>query len=533
MSYSAVPTLACAASAIPYPSVFGAEILGLSANLVQNFSRDVSDQLFYNHPSISLKGLDYCNVTVIYTHPGQNDTINVETWLPMKSWNGRLQALGGGGCVAGRFALTYTAMAGALGEGYVATTTDGGIGMSYVPDPWALNSPGNVNLYALQNFASVSLNDQSIIAKDVVNSFYGQSAKYSYWSGCSQGGRQGFMLAQRYPDAYDGIAAAAPAFNWGQFIPAASWTQVMMEVMGQFPPKCEIDTLTDAAVAACDPLDGVTDGLISDLAACSFDPFSMVGKIVNCTSTGKAVTISNASATIANLTWTGPRKANGEFLWYGVDYQARLTGSDAPQWTTADLGYASTTCSSNGTCVGVPTGLGEAWLKFFVKKDPKWNYTLIDSADEYARLFQAFVHQYDSIIGTSYADLSQFRDVGGKLITYHGLADGLIPTKGTSDYYDRAMELTPDVKDFFRYFEVPGLAHCAGGFGGQPTATFRALVDWVENGVVPETLPIKFNDTAGTQYDRILCPYPAKARLISNSSDVTKAASLFRFWFVA
>lgn len=160
MNNTAVPLSACAASAIPYPTVFGAEILDLSANLVQNFTREVSDQLFYNHPSVSLKGIDYCNVTVTYTHPGQDDTINVETWLPMNSWNGRLQAVGGGGYVAGRFALSYTAMAGALGEGYVATTTDGGIGLSYVPDPWALNSPGNVDLYALQNLASVSLNDQ-------------------------------------------------------------------------------------------------------------------------------------------------------------------------------------------------------------------------------------------------------------------------------------------------------------------------------------------------------------------------------------
>jgi hypothetical protein len=111
MNYSAVSTSACAASAIPFPIVFGAEILNLSAVLVQNFIRDVSDQLFYNHPSISVKGIDYCNVTVTYTHPGQNDTINVETWLPLNTWNGRLQAVGDGGYVAGRFPLSNIEMA--------------------------------------------------------------------------------------------------------------------------------------------------------------------------------------------------------------------------------------------------------------------------------------------------------------------------------------------------------------------------------------------------------------------------------------
>jgi hypothetical protein len=315
------------------------------------------------------------------------------------------------------------AMSGALGEGYVASTTDAGLGLSYVPDPWALNSPGNVDMYALQNLAAVSLNDQSLIAKDVINSFYGQPAKYSYWSGCSQGGRQGFMLAQRYPEAYDGIAAAAPAFNWNQFIPAAAWAQVMMSIMRQFPTKCELDSLTEAAVASCDALDGVTDGLISDVDKCSFNPFTMIGSVRNCTSTGKSVTITEAAAVIANATWEGPRGPNGEFLWYGVDYQSRLTGSPNPTGTTSDLGYAATTCNTNGTCTGAPTGLGEGWLQLFVKKDPQWNYTLINSVEEYTRLFKSAMQQYDSIIGSADPDLSNYRKAGGKIITYHGLVN--------------------------------------------------------------------------------------------------------------
>ncbi|PKX90532.1 tannase and feruloyl esterase [Aspergillus novofumigatus IBT 16806] len=448
MNVSSIPASACAASAIAYPTVFGAEILNLSANLVLNYSSEVSDQYYFNNPSISVRNIDYCNVTVTYTHPGQNDTINVETWLPMKDWNGRLQATGGGGYVAGRFFLSYTAMAGALGNGYVATTTDG----------------------------------------ELIKEFYGRPAEYSYFTGCSQGGRQGMMLAQRYPEAYDGIAAAAPAFNWARLFPALAWPQVMMELTGQFPQKCELDAVTAGAIATCDPQDGVTDGIISDPAACSFDPFSMVGRIINCDN--EASTISNAAAAIANLTWTGPRKANGDFLYYGS-----------------------------------PAGLGEAWLKFMVKKDPNWNYSKITSVGEYARLFQASAQEFDSIFGTFDTDLSAFRDAGGKMITYHGTADGLILRQGTNEYYDRATEQTPNIKDFFRYFEVPGLAHCAGGVGGQPTATFQALVDWVEKGVAPDTLPINFKDTNGTQYERILCPYPEKAQLVSADLDVTKAES--------
>lgn len=112
-----------------------------------------------------------------------------------------------------------------------------------------------------------------------------------------------------------------------------------------------------------------------------------------------------------------------------------------------------------------------------------------------------------------------------KLISSFQQADGLIPTKGTRNYYNRVQDIDPDVKDFFRYFEVPGLGHCSGEVGGQPTSTFQALVDWVEHGVVPESLPIKFNDTAGVENNRILCPFPEQARRLDNWSDVTEAAS--------
>ena len=259
---------------------------------------------------------------------------------------------------------------------------------------------------------------QALFAKELIKGFYGQPAEYSYFTGCSQGGRQGMMLAQRYPEAYDGIAAAAPAINWPRLFTAMSWPQVMMELTGLFPPKCELDAVTAGAVAYCDPQDGVTDGIISDPAACTFDPFSMVGSMISCDN--KTTIISEAAVTIANLSWTGPRSASGEFLYYGLDYQSRLSGT-GQQSTSSDLGLAMTSCSPNGTCKGSPTGTGEAWLKFMVKKDPDWDYTKITSVEEYARLFQASAQEFDSIIGTFDTDLSAFRDAGGKMITYHGM----------------------------------------------------------------------------------------------------------------
>lgn len=155
-----------------------------------------------------------------------------------------------------------------------------------------------------------------------------------------------------------------------------------------------------------------------------------MGKTIHCSATNATMVISRAAADIANSTWTGPRKPDGEFLWHEVNHQARLTGSGAPSGTTSDLGYASTSCSANGTCFGLPTGLGEPLPRLFVKKDPAWDYSKIASVDEYAAQLHAGVQEYDSIIGSADPDLSAFRDADGKILMYHGL----VSTISTSQF---------------------------------------------------------------------------------------------------
>ncbi|KAK3386169.1 tannase and feruloyl esterase [Podospora didyma] len=503
----------CVPATFGTPTILGTQILSLEANLVTNYSTPAPIPAVYRftQPAIEVQNVTFCNVTVSYTHTGQDDELAVEGWLPV-DWNGRFQAVGGGGWAAGRVPFTYAAMGGAIAEGFATVTTDAGLGNAtgLESGPWALLSPGNVNLYNLQDFGSVSLNEQAIIGKSLIASYYGKGPTYSYWNGCSQGGRQGMMLAQRYPDAYDGIAAGAPGIYWTEIPPAAIWPQHFMNTEKAFPYACELEAITAGAVAACDGLDGVLDGIITEVDAClaSFDPFQLVGSSVsNCSDVGgKTQDITVAAASVANASWHGSPQ------WFGYSPGADLTHSTAdPGTPNTQPGPASTNCTT-GTCVGVPNELWLQWLRVFsAKGDPSFNFTTLTRA-EYDRLAHVGAQEYRSSIRTDDPDLSAFRAAGGKLVSFHGLSDNMIPWQGTRQYYDAVAARVPDVHGFYRHYEVPGLGHCSGGPSGQPDSLFAQLRAWVENGTAPAESPIKVTLQNGTVQNRVLCPYPQKAR---------------------
>ncbi|KFY37008.1 hypothetical protein V495_07458 [Pseudogymnoascus sp. VKM F-4514 (FW-929)] len=430
----------CAPSTFTSPDLFGAQILSLSANLVTNFSESVKDIYFFNHPSTTVENATFCNITVSYTHPGQGDHINVGAWLPVDTWNERMQAVGGGGWVAGgtNFFLSASSMAGAIGSGYATITTDAGLGVENDASPWALLSPGNPHQRLLWQATKVLILEWM-------------------FSGRPPGAYDG----QRYPDVYDGIAAAAPAINWNAFFTAVFWPQLVMNLAG---------------ASACDGLDGVVDGLVSNIEACDFDPFTLVGTVFNCSTTGTNITVSKIAAEVANSTWAGPRTADGRFLWYGPNIGADLSGALTGQ------GLAATTCSANGTCVGAPNPLGTQWITLFIEKNPDFNLASMTHA-QFDEILHAGWQQYHSVVDTDDADLWAFKAAGGKMMTYHGLSDPIIPVGGSEHYYKEVTKLDPNVQDFYRYFEVPGLQHCSGGNGGQPTTVFEALVAWVEDGI--------------------------------------------------
>jgi hypothetical protein len=403
-------TTHCTPTGIQLPVILGAKFLDVQASLVQNFSRTVPQQVNPNHGTIQVQDVSFCNVTLTHTHPGQNDTVVTQIWLPTKpAWNERLQAVGGGGWIAGLDLASNMAMSAAVAEGYATVTTNGGV--PSVPNDWALLSPGNVDLYSLRNFASAALHDGALAAKSVIEDFYGMLPTYSYWSGCSQGGRQGLLFAQEFPGVFDGIAAAAPAINFPDLFVGSYNPQQIMNEIESYPHACEIDALTTAAIRSCDKNDGLIDGIISDRDSCHFDPYSLIGAPLDCNSLSAPATISKAAATVVNAAWSGLRDINGSVLWPGLDYQANLTG----QFSTV-----GTSCSVNGTCAGLPSPLLTPWMRLFVEKDLGFNLNQM-TREEYEEIFRRSAREYNGYIATNSPDLRRFHEAGGKIITYHGL----------------------------------------------------------------------------------------------------------------
>ncbi|CAI7635248.1 unnamed protein product [Penicillium bialowiezense] len=484
------------------------DVLSIDASLGQ--AQYDADDITNAYPISSNQTVEICQLTVNYTHPGWND--NVTTWisLPVENWNGRFMGVGGGGWIMGTTGRLNQAVFG----GYVAASTNGGHDEDATVASWGLASEGNINWANMQDFSSVSLDDAASLGKAATKMFYGKPHKYAYWNGCSTGGRQGHMMAQRYPTQYDGILAGSPAINWDKFIPAEFWPQMLMHALDYYPSSCELNALTEFAIDACDELDGVKDRIISMPGLCKFNASTVVGKTIQCSNT--TVKITAKAAKYVSLVWAGPQDASGSSLWYGLSHDAPLTR------------LAGTNCTSpSKNCKGVPFQISADWQQIFLSKNSSVDVSKLTYA-EYVRHFRQSVNEYNSIIGTRDPDLTGFKQAGGKMITWHGMKDPLIFFNGTETYYREVMELDADVQDYYRFFAAPGAEHCTGGIGFYPGSSLDSLVNWVENGTAPETLRAIATPTATGSAElplrtANLCAYPKVLTYVGG--DANKASS--------
>jgi pimeloyl-ACP methyl ester carboxylesterase len=351
--------------------------------------------------------------------------------LPVTNWNGRFQGNGGGGFSGG----SAGSLRGPVARGFASAATDtgheGGSGS------FALDAAGRLNWQLIIDNAYLGIHDMTVAGQALTKAFYGKAPRYSYFVGGSTGGRQGLMEAQRFPEDYDGIVSACPAISFHRFVPASLWVQVAMNTAQNFVPKAKLDAATAAAIAACDTADGVKDGVIDDPWKCAWDPKALVG-----TKVGES-TFTEADADVLRKVWDGPRGADGRFMWHGLERGADLSAF------SISLDY----------------------FKYFLAQDGKWDWATMTPA-KFEQLWWQSVEQYGAVLGTDHPDLTRFRDRGGKVIIYHGLADQLIPAAGTVDYY-RAVQArmggAEKTAQFARLFLAPGVDHGFRGAGATPT----------------------------------------------------------------
>ncbi|KAI1880437.1 hypothetical protein JX265_002058 [Neoarthrinium moseri] len=503
----------CSPAGITLPDITGVSVLSIEALDERNYTYVPGPFAAGLADSNPIPDLNFCNVTVTYTHPGWHDTINVNILLPTNDWNGRFAGFGGGAFTTGGGMLAEFLMMPIMATGFATATTDGGhttdvLGPELYEPSWALTSPGNVNWPLLMDFASVALHDTATIGKAVAEAFYGTAPMYSYFHGGSTGGRQGHMLAQRYPQDYDGIIALFPAINWVRFFFANYWPIFVMDQMRTYPQPCELDAITAAAVSACDKLDGLEDGIISREDLCDFNPYEVVGTKIHCNSV--EATVSSAAADVIQKTWDGPRSSTGEFQWYGFGKGTNLT--------QPITGPIQVRCNEDSSCTAE---LNDVWVRYWVKKDPSFDMRKI-THQEWDELVHASINEYDSVIGTSDPDLSAFKKRGGKMVNWHGTVDAAIPLNGSTHYYDRVLSRDPEVADYYRLFVAPGSGHCFN-CGPAPPPTLDYIVDWVEKGAAPDTLQASGQNGLGVHVERDLCMYPKVQHYVGG--DQTMASS--------
>ena len=422
--------------------------------------------------------------------PGQSQHLIIRVGLPPNSvditagavpWNGRNRDIGGGG-----FAGAVGAVTSSTNLGYVGTSTDTGHSAAQ-GGSFALNPDGTLNVGLIEDFASDGIHEQHVWGVNLARAYYGTDPIRKYWIGCSTGGRQGHYQAQNFPRDFDGILAGANAYNWDRFITAELWPQVVMnQWVGGPIASAKLNAVTNAATLACDAQDAIPgDGFIQDPRACTYSAKSFL-----CSAYGGSSSDPNClnprEVSAVNQIWNGPTDAQGNRVWYGLERGASLSG-----------GLAGTN----------PFSIATDHFRYWIHQDPSFDWHTVTYAS-FVNDMLTSIQKFNDIIGTD-DDLNAFHSAGGKMITYHGLADQLIFPRGTYHYYNTVAQGNYQAtQTFYRFFPYPGNAHCGGGTGPQidAEALFSRLVDWVENGVAPDF--VVASQTTPVARTRKICMYP-------------------------
>ena len=458
----------------------------------------------------------FCRV-VAEAKPTADSDINLEVWLPVSGWNGKLQGIGNGGFAG---LIDYEQIGDAMSKGYAATATDTGHTGSPVDAAWALGHPEKV-----VDFGHRGIHEMTRVAKEAVRAFYGKAPQRAYFAGCSDGGREALMEAQRYPADYDGILAGAPANNWTPLLSTAVWdTQALTMDPASFIPPAKISTIAAAVNAGCDELDGVKDGILNDPRQCKFDPATIECKAGE--DTAKCLTATQV-VTLKKI-YGGPHDSHGREAFPGYPPGAEEGEGGWGTWITGPAPLKS-----------LMAFFGLGYFSNMVYEKSDWDYKTFALEPGLTAAQEKTASALDAVD----ADLRPFKARGGKLILYHGWDDPAITSLNTVNYYQSVLTKmgARDADSFVRLYMVPGMQHCGGGpgpdsFGQVGNLNFddpkhsvdAALEQWVEKGTAPGTIiasKYEGEDKQHAKMTRPLCAYPQVAKY--KGSGATSEATNF------
>ncbi len=431
--------------------------------------------------------------------------VRFEVNLP-SSWNGRLYMFGNGGYAGEPFENPNRAAnrSKALQQGFAVAATNTGHDAAAEPlGSFAVNSQ------KLLDYAFRSLHVTAVTAKTLVRAYYGQPQSRAYFDGCSTGGRQGLILAQRFPEDFDGIVVGAPVLNFsGTMLSYAR----MAKALADGPiPSTKLKLLARKVYDACDAGDGLADGLIDDPRKCRF---SASRDLPKCADGAEGADCFTTKQIAALETIYSDVKSQGRRIFPGWPAGAEIEGPNGRS------GWDNWLVRDGGKTISV--AFGETFFRYlaFPEKDPNYELTRVDFDKDPERM--TWIHQ---VLDATDPDLSQFRARGGRIVMYYGWADPALNANMGVEYYEKVVEtMGAATGGFFRLFMVPGMFHCSGGVGVSTFDAATPLISWVEKGSAPEQIQGARIVDGKTVRTRPLCPYP-KVAVYKGSGSIDEAAS--------
>jgi feruloyl esterase len=426
--------------------------------------------------------------------PVEGSTIGYEVWMPAPGWNGKLQVLGNGGYSS---SINYFLVQMYVSKGYAVAATDTG---HKGDDPaFAKGKPETIT-----DWGHRAVHVTAARAKEIVSALYGRSIDYSYFAGCSTGGHQGLMEAQRYPDDFDGILVGAPGHNRTHLNVGFLWQFVQnhnTEGEGPIIPASKLRAISQNVMKHCRGQNGgaagglASDPFLNDPFQCDFQPEDMA-----CEGADSPDCLTSLQVTALEAMYDGARDpVTGERIYFGF-----LRGSEAAGGPSELPGWSLYWADPKDQSKPARASFWQVWAS----GNPDWRWQDFDFHED----VRAADDRLAGTINAMSPALGAFRNAGGKLLHYHGLADPVVPASDSASYYTRVQETMGDTADFYRFFPVPGMHHCYFGPGPYDLNAQEALEAWVEQGEAPDYLigrnPGSDNVAA---YSRKICRYAEKA----------------------